>query len=255
MKIHILTPMYGGACQGRYTDSILKLVITLINAGHSVQYDFLYNESLVSRARNNLIYRFEQGDADLALFIDADQNFNHDDVIKMIDSDKEVIGAIYPMKRLNWGAIAMAFRHDLGGYMEDFSGHFAVNLLPGAKISNLEEPIKVADIGTGLLAIKRSVLEKLKPHVKKYYLNLEDSSIDLGQEVSEYFFTEITDEGYLLSEDYAFCKKWREIGGEVYAAPWVHVTHIGNYEFKGNFPTHYEFIQSKIEEMGDKPED
>jgi hypothetical protein len=54
-----------------------------------------------------------------------------------------------------------------------------------------------------------------------------------------------------LSEDYYFCKKWQELGGKVYAAPWVQISHFGSYEFKGSFAMSI-ILQSKIEAEEDK---
>jgi hypothetical protein len=53
--------------------------------------------------------------------------------------------------------------------------------------------------------------------------------------VTEYFKTDITEDGVLLSEDYWFCRKYREVGGEVFAAPWVKIVHAGEYIFSGSF--------------------
>ena len=50
-----------------------------------------------------------------------------------------------------------------------------------------------------------------------------------------FFSVEIDETGLLLSEDYYFCRKWREIGGDVWCAPWVKLTHWGTHPFFGKF--------------------
>ena len=42
------------------------------------------------------------------------------------------------------------------------------------------------------------------------------------------------DTGIYLSEDYAFCKRWIDIGGKVYARIDIDLSHIGKHYFKGN---------------------
>jgi hypothetical protein len=75
----------------------------------------------------------------------------------------------------------------------------------------------------------------MEPHCPKYAMNGHDAKFDFNDMVTEYFATSITPEGILLSEDYHFCRKYRELGGEVYAAPWVQVQHAGDYIFSGSF--------------------
>lgn len=247
MHIRIATPMYGGNCKGIYADSVLSLTFELARQGHQVSFSKVYNESLITRARNNLVYEFLQSDADYLLFIDADEGFNANDVINMILTDKDVIGGIYPMKNFNWENIrkaALQGEEDLSQY----SGIFAVNLLPGETTIRLTEPVEVTEVATGLMCIKREVFEKMESHCPKYALNQSNAQFDFTKMVTEYFATSITPEGVLLSEDYHFCRKWRELGGQVYAAPWVYVEHAGEYIFNGRFASDVFLNATKLAE-------
>jgi hypothetical protein len=238
MKICIATPMYGGNSKSVYTACINQLTGSLASKGHSVTFVSIGNESLITRARNTLVHIFLKSDADALLFIDSDHGFAVDDVIKMIESRKDVIGAIYPMKSINWenvrkAALAGVKTEDLHLY----SGNFAVNFLETDQTFKSNEPFKVRDIGTGMLYINRSVFKKLEPICRKYKNNSPSADVQMGEEIIEYFPTFITDEpeSILLSEDYAFCHLWRSLGNDVYAAPWVRITHSGDYNFSGHF--------------------
>ena len=235
MHLHIATPMYGGNCKGVYLDGLMSLTFELARKGYQVSFSKVYNESLITRARNNLVYEFEKSGADALLFIDADEGFNHLDVISMIESGKDVIGAIYPMKNINWENVRKAAL-DGEQNLEQYSGFFAMNLLPGEQTFKLNEPVPVTEVGTGMLFIKKEVFEMMKPHCGQYMLNTSTGAFDKNQMVTEYFKTDITDDGILLSEDYWFCRKYRELGGTVYAAPWVKIVHAGEYIFSGSFP-------------------
>jgi hypothetical protein len=234
MHLHIATPMYGGNCKGIYLEGLMALTFELAKKGHQISFSKIYNESLITRARNNLVYEFEKSGADALLFIDADEGFNHLDVIQMIESGKDVIGAIYPMKNINWETVrqaAIAGKENLA----DYSGFFAMNLLPEEVTFKLTDPVPVTEVGTGMLFIRKNVFEMMKPHCSSYMLNTSTGAFDEKQMVTEYFKTDITEDGILLSEDYWFCRKYREIGGTVYAAPWVKIVHAGEYIFNGNF--------------------
>ena len=246
MHLHIATPMYGGNCKGVYLDGLMNLMFELAKKGYQLSFSKIYNESLVTRARNNLVYEFEKSGADALLFIDADEGFNHMDVISMIESDKDVIGAIYPMKNINWDNVrkaALAGEENLGLY----SGFFAMNMLPGQQTFKISEPVPVTEVATGMLFIKKEVFELMKPHCEQYMLNTSTGAFDPKQMVTEYFKTDITEDGILLSEDYYFCRKYRELGGTVYAAPWVKIVHAGEYIFDGSFAATIMLTADKIE--------
>lgn len=226
--------MYGGIAKNNYTISLQNLLVKLSQKGHSISTTTVGNESLITRARNTLAHKFIVSDCDALLFIDADHGWDADDVVKMIESGKDLIGAIYPMKGINWENVrmaALAGRQDL----ESYSGHFAINLFKENQEFNINEPFKVKDIGTGMMFITRKVFEAVEPLCKKYKNNnVGNTGVAFGEMVTEYFTTFIEDE-VLLSEDYAFCRMWQKAGGDVWAAPWVKITHSGDYNFAGQF--------------------
>lgn len=236
MKICIATPMYGGNAKSIYSASLLELLAALQSAGHNAYQTVVSNESLITRARNTLANQFMNSDADALLFIDADHSFIAEDIIRMIESGKDLIGGIYPMKAINWENVrkaALAGKENL----DEYSGYFAVNFLPEEQSFKYYEPFKVRDIGTGMMFITRKVFEDLKSVCKTYINNsITNGSIE-KKEITEYFTTFITEDEdrILLSEDYAFCQMWRSLGNDVWAAPWVRLTHAGDYNFNGKF--------------------
>lgn len=236
MKICIATPMYGGNAKSVYVACVSDLAQKLARAGHTTYQVSMTNESLITRARNTLAHEFMKSDADALLFIDGDHGFNTDDIVKMVDSGKDVIGAIYPMKSINWDNVrkaALAGKENL----ELYSGFFAVNFLETAQTFKGDEPFPVRDIGTGMLFIHRRAFDQVAPIAKNYRNNAGHNNIEYGERITEFFPTIITEEpeAVLLSEDYAFCHMYRQVGGTVYAAPWVRISHAGEYNFSGSF--------------------
>ena len=247
MKIFIATPMYGGIAKNNYTISMQNLLVTLSRRGHSITTTTIGNESLITRARNTLAHKFMSTDCDALLFIDADHGWDSEDVARMIEEGKDLIGAIYPMKGLNWENIRAAV---LAGKqnLEEYSGIFAINLLNESQEFDSQKPFKVKDIGTGMMFVTRKVFEDLKPHCKQYKNNnVGDTGVKFGEMITEYFTTIIDENGILLSEDYAFCRMWQDIGGDVWSAPWVRITHSGDYNFAGQFSRTVEINQIKAD--------
>ena len=101
-KIMIGTPMYGGMCCGAYTVTLSGLVHFCAVNGIRLHFSFVYNESLITRARNNIAYDFLKSDCTHLMFIDADTRFDIQDVLTLACLDKDVVSAAIPKKLINW---------------------------------------------------------------------------------------------------------------------------------------------------------
>lgn len=238
-KIFIATPMYGGMCTGFYTQALLQLQAICQQNRIDMAASFMFNESLITRARNALTHNFLKSGFSHLMFIDADIKFNPQDVVSMLLADKEVICGIYPKKEINWGLVKMA--SDAGippEHLKSYSGSHVVNLADHAGHAefNTAEPAEIWNGGTGFMMIKREVFDKLAPHVPSYINNMHDlNQVITHDEIKEFFTTSIEPETqHLLSEDYHFCRTWRDHGGKIYAAPWVQLGHVGTYLFDGS---------------------
>ena len=106
ISILVVTPAYGGQVYAGYLTSLLKLERLCKDKGILVDYEFCYNESLIPRARNTLVHTFMTNTKYTHLLcLDSDIEFEPDDIIKMLDYNKPVIGGVYPKKRINWDKI------------------------------------------------------------------------------------------------------------------------------------------------------
>jgi hypothetical protein len=204
--------------------------------GHQVIYHDLYNESLITRARNGLTELFLRTDSDYLLFIDADQGFSSQGVCQMIDEDLDVLGAPVPMKGINWERVRTAAKEDKPD-LKKFTSIYNVNLTDEHKkelLANPGKPVEVLYVGSGLMLIKRSVFETMMPHVEKYKTDQTGiGDIEKWSEIYNFWYTGVDpDSQRLLSEDYQFCQLWKNLGGKIHLAPYVKVTHAGTYWFE-----------------------
>jgi len=238
-KIFISTPMYGGMCAGYYTQSLISLVGCLNATGHQSACSFLFNESLITRARNLLAHNFLKTDFTHLFFIDADIKFNANEVPMMIEADVPVICGIYPKKEINWTAVKSAIEDGVEGLdLARYTGSFVVNLknYTGDVVVRGDKPAEIWNGGTGFMLIKREVFEKLADKVPHYSNDVVDVSgtMQMGASIGEYFTTSIEEAtNRLLSEDYHFCQLCRQNDIKIYAAPWVQLGHLGSYLFDG----------------------
>jgi hypothetical protein len=249
-KLFVATPMYGGMNHGLYMKSCLDLQTTMMRYGIEIKFSFLFNESLITRARNYLVDEFLRTDYTHMLFIDSDIHFNAQDVIALLALDKDVIGGPYPKKSMNWSNIAHAARNhpDLEPKeLEGLVGEYVFNVVKGTSQFQVTEPLEVMEIGTGYMMIKRDVFNKMKdeyPTIRYKPDHVGQANFDGSRYIHAYFDTIIdTKESIVgggsdryLSEDYMFCQLWRKMGGQIFLCPWMKTQHIGSYAFTGNMP-------------------
>lgn len=240
-KLLIATPMYGGQANGLFVKSVLDLQTFFQGHGIETRFSFLFNESLVTRARNYLVDEFLRSDCTHFLFLDSDIDFDPQDILVLMHLDKDVIGAPYPKKSINWTAIKNAIikNNDIdAGKLETLVGEYVFNPVPGTKQFKVDEPVEVMEMGTGYMMIKREVFTKFKeeyPHLKYKPDHQGQANFDGSRYIHAYFDTVIDPQSHrYLSEDYMFCQYWRAIGGQVWLCPWMKTKHVGTYAFTGD---------------------
>ncbi len=254
-KLFVATPMYGGQCFGSYTKSILDLSQLCQSYGIAAQFSFLFNESLITRARNYMVDEFLRTEHTHMMFIDSDIDFNPMDVIALLAMDKPIIGGPYPKKCIAWENVYDAVRLGLvketeRGRLVDFAGDFVFNAVPGTTEIQLNQPTEVLEIGTGFMLIERSVFTKFADTYPQYWYNPDhnrSAAFDGSRKIYQYFQAEIepTHNRY-LSEDYWFCQKARAAGVSVWLAPWMKIKHHGTYIYGGDIPSMATVVHSRI---------
>ena len=249
-KLFIATPMYGGMAHGLYIKSCLDLQTTMNKYNIETKFSFLFNESLITRARNYLVDEFLRSDYTHLLFIDSDIHYNSQDVLALMALDKDVIGGPYPKKSINWGNVAQAARSHPNiepKELEQLVGEYVFNVVKGTKQFTVTDPLEVMEIGTGFMMVKREVFEKMEkqyPMIRYKPDHVGQANFDGTRYIHAYFDTVIDTKDSIvgggsdryLSEDYMFCQMWRKMGGQIYLCPWMKTQHIGTYAFTGNMP-------------------
>lgn len=224
-------PMFGGVCHGDFALSLMRTVIFLKDLGYHVSTQAMFNESLITRARNNLSMTFLQDEKmDLMMFIDADIVFTPHDVLRLILADREFAGGLYPRKAINWTAVGEAVRAGKDA-PEDWSCSYLFNAV-GMENNQADEDgmVEVTHAATGFLLLRRSVFEKLKPHTQSY----EDAVQGKKVVGFDFFKVGVGENGKYTSEDYWFCNAWRKIGGKIFVNPYLRLGHIGMHTYNGN---------------------
>jgi len=248
----ILTPCYGSVCFVNYVHCLLRTKEVFEHFNIKLKIEFCKNDSLVSRARNNLIAKaMTHTDVTHIMFIDNDITWDPINIIKLIIANKPVIGGIYPLKNYDWDKIIdnknfftekienknkspfsdiITDRETIQHNLLNYNVNFIKN-----QIDIQENVAEVKHVPTGFMMIQRNTIEKmmeaytstkytddvgfLEDHENKYAFALFDCGVE---------------DNHYLSEDWLFCNRWNKIGGSLWIDVSINLSHSGLEDYHGS---------------------
>lgn len=258
-KLMILTPTYGFSCNVDFVISLMNTLQLLQKFEVDVVVEFCKNDSLISRARNNLIAKAlahhlqptasPPAPVTHVLFIDGDIVWNPWDVLKLLISGKELVGGIYPKKKYNFEKMLLPdFPRCLldkkkGSFLNDMDDlTFLKCKLVDCNLNYLSEKIEIKNnlcevrhIATGFMMIQCSLLEDLKQRFPEMKYEDDCGFLNEAEQTQAYAFfnTEVVDR-HFLSEDWYFCELVRKAGKPVFADISINLCHVGHEYFNGS---------------------
>jgi hypothetical protein len=239
IRLWILIPARTNSCLAPHHITLLGML-----RSHSIWYSLrtLPGDSLITRARNNLadIFYRESTDDDnhLALWLDDDIFFNPESILQLLAlSDRyDFLSAPYSRKGLHMDRMhAAATLGWKSTDIESVAGTPNVNYLVNAM--RLDEPTPVLEAGSGFWLHRRKVLRMMAdslPHIR--YRRTPEEIAHYGSDHAHDFFRVGVwpETGEYLSEDWWFCREWRNLGGTVHCCFWVPTHHLGQHMYPMN---------------------
>ena len=239
-SIFVATPVHSDVSI-HYTQSLLEFQRYCYEKKIGVTFQ-LFKSSLVTQGRNLSVGSFMESKHTHLLFIDSDIDFEAKSIQAMVDKDKDVISVPYPMKTFNWDKMFANFKD---GKIKNpielaMNGNTYPMRLPNEDNFNIENGcIEVSHSPTGCMLIKRSVIEKM---IEKYpEMRISQPTIINGKPVEKPFLYNFFDTMFnpvdhtYMGEDFAFCKRWKDIGGKCHAIIDQLITHVGEHQYSGRF--------------------
>jgi hypothetical protein len=258
--IYLLTPCFGSTCFVDYVSCLMNTIELFRFFKIQLVIEFCKNDSLVSRARNNLIARaMNNPKMTHIIFIDNDIAWNPVDILKLLISDKQIIGGIYPLKQYNWNKLLVDNTTNNQNLIQSWidkknnsqfkdivsDATLIQNKLLSYNVNYLNTNLQIANniaqvrhIATGFMMIRRDVIEKMSlsfPSTKYTddvgFLTNEESKFayalfDCGVEDDHYY-----------SEDWLFCHRWSKMGGSIFIDVSIDLAHTGIESYKGSYLT------------------
>ena len=242
VNLVVATPCFGGQISVHYAASLFKLQKLVQSYGNlNLKVLFKDGDALITRARASLISQFlDDPGATHLLFVDADIGFEPEQVLRLIQCGADMCAAVYPIKRIDWDKVKTTIE--------------AARPNPAAAalkyVFEVEDPnaviakagfVKVRYAGTGFLMIRRQALERMCAQYPQLQFK-RDHSIDATTASDNRFALfecMIAEDGTYLSEDFAFCKRWIEMGGEIWADLDSKLRHVGPLTFCGDLSSQF----------------
>ena len=255
--VYILTPCYGGMCHVDYLHCLLATMERFRTFGIDLKVEFCKNDSLVSRARNNLVAKAMNNPRTThIMFIDSDISWDPNNIINLLLSDKQLVGGIYPLKYYDWKDLikdknnpynsnviqSWITRKNQSQFRDAISDEalvqhkllrYNVNYINNTL--NIEKNLaEVRHLATGFMMFKRDVIEKMSRAFPstKYVDDVQFLSGTENDFAFALFDCGVVDDHY-MSEDWMFCERWRQMGGKIFIDVSIPLSHSGTETFRG----------------------
>lgn len=235
--VKIATPCFGGLVGHLYMMSVVRLIEAAPAMGFSASVALLGGDALVARARSSLVAAFmDEPEATHLLFVDADISFEPEQVKRLLDFDREFTAALYPLKLVDWARLPQ--RCVEGEGLEAAGLSYVGSLCRGDELKQENGFATARYAGGGFQLIRRSVFERLfAAHPELRFASTHSWPPQPGSPNLYALFESMIDpdNGAYVSEDYAFCRRWRAVGGEIWLDLNSRLTHTGPQSFAGDF--------------------
>ena len=251
----VMTPCYGGMVHTNYTISLINTIRTFDEFKIPIIVEFCKNDSLVQRARNNLVAKsMSHANCTHFMFIDADITWTPLDVLKLILANKPIVGGAYPLKHYFYdkllienGINVLADKKANNPYIDKSmtnEEYLRYNLVkhnlnyksPQTEIKNNLAEVK--HLATGFLMIQRKTFIDMMLFYKQ--TKYVDDVCYLEPDENKYAFALfdcIIVDGHYLSEDWTFCHRWTSMSpsNSIHVDVSINLTHTGVEDYCGNF--------------------
>ena len=178
--------------------------------------DYMVSEQgcpYISNARATMLRKALDVQADVIVFIDHDVSWEPKDLLTLIETEGDVVAGTYRFKKDEEVYMGMCLPYP--------DGQPQVRQSDGA--------LRAYCAPAGFLKITKECVNTFMGEFPELcYGDKFAPSVDL--------FNHGAHEGIWFGEDYAFCRRWRETGGDVILVPDLNISHWdGVLEYKGNY--------------------
>jgi hypothetical protein len=212
--VFIAMPCYTGTIHTGTFRCLLNEVLLLAEKGIKVSVQDEAGNAMIAHSRSLFCALFLESEATDMVFIDHDVTWEPGAMVRLMEHPVEMVAGIYPKRS---DPIGFNVR-----YMQDQKEIWAD---PATGL------IEVEGVPAGFFRISRTALEKMVvAYPEKRFTDRHPK-----KGFAWALFDNIHEGDAYFGEDYSFCRRYRQIGGRVWADPSIEMGHIGNKKFVGRW--------------------
>jgi hypothetical protein len=237
-QLLVATPVSGGVVSHDFVHGLNALRDHCESLGWAMEF-ISQPDGLVTRSRNafaSYVVRNERFTH--LLMLDADVVVAPQGIERLVLSGHSVAGCVVPLRSVNWQRVRehLDLRPDATAEeLRAISAEYAVNFERGQEAA--DGFIPVHSIGSAVMLISRSALVQMSQSPVVSYALHGLHAADHKSDGWTFFDPFVDSQGTYLSEDYAFCDRWRSLGGAVWADIRTSTQHIGPVPIHGDIAT------------------
>jgi glycosyltransferase involved in cell wall biosynthesis len=223
----------------QYTESYAKTLIHLAQLGIRAYVQRVVGNSNLPRARNELVAAFLASDYDDLLFVDDDMGWHPNAVVRLLASDKDLIGAAGCKKVI---------------CPDTDPAKWCLRGLNGPIVQDEMGAIEIEAIGTGFVKISRDVFDRLRAAHPEWKRRGWPNMPEKVRAHYYRFFCFDPEDPDEMGEDIGFCREWRRLGGSVWVDPTIKLIHVGEHEYTGDLTALLESLPAeRVTEIREMP--
>lgn len=221
-SLFVATQSADGVMLSDYVASLAGALIRLGEAGIGVEYGTVDGVDIVVQ-RNLLTQRFLASACTHILYVDSDMLFPPDLALRLLACRKRLVGAIYPRRDLNLDRLRrLSGEHGFARALP-LAYDWNVQFLDDT-VTVREGLARVATVPGGFLLVERACFDEMAARIAVPVLAGGPDGASF-----QAFFREKRDGEAVSDLDYAFCRRWSECGGEVWAYVNAEIRHVGDF--------------------------
>lgn len=184
-----------------YLKSLDDTVVALDAAGIGVGFLYIAGSPYISWTRADMLRKALDTDADAAVFLDHDLSWPVESMLKLVSHPGDVVAGDY------------RFKQD----KEEYMGKLLTGE-EGRPVVRADGTLDAAQVPAGFLKVSRVAVERFREGYPE---------LCFGRPNREFtdLFNHGAYDGLWWGEDYAFSRRWRDLGGEIHLIPDLDLNH------------------------------
>lgn len=213
-KVLLATPCHSGRVTAQFCLSLINSIALLAANQIDARLSIRAGNSIIGFARNEILAQFLASDCEDLVMIDDDMGWAADDLLRLLTHDVPLVAAV--------------------GRIKTDEVRFCVTPLDAAgKVDPVGELVSVGAVGTAFMRIRRDcAMTMIALSGQDAHYAARGIAPDLAPWLFNVFCAGVVD-GEPLSEDYAFCRRWRDSGRAVLVDPSIFLEHVGSKAYAG----------------------